>query len=49
WTKNNYRNIKELKLAIEEYIDYYNNRRTKEKLKGLSPAKYRNQSLSVNK
>ncbi|WP_211493317.1 MULTISPECIES: IS3 family transposase, partial [unclassified Fusobacterium] len=31
--ENNYKNIKELKLAIEEYIDYYNNRRIKEKLK----------------
>ena len=46
--ENNYKNIKELRLAIEEYIDYYNNRRIKEKLKGLTPAKYRNQSLLVN-
>ena len=46
--ENNYKNIKELKLAIEEYIDYYNNRRIKENLKELTPAKYRNQSLLVN-
>ena len=46
--ENNYKNIKELRLVIEEYIDYYNNRRIKEKLKGLTPAKYRNQSLLVN-
>ena len=27
-----------------EYLDYYNNRRIKAKLKGLSPVKYRTQS-----
>lgn len=43
--ENNYKNIEELKAAIEEYIDYYNNRRIKLKLKGLTPALYRNQSL----
>ena len=46
--ENNYKNIKELKIAIEEYIDYYNNKRIKIKLKGLTPAKYRNQSLLIN-
>ena len=35
----------ELKEAIEEYIYYYNNKRIKEKLKGLTPASYRSQSL----
>lgn len=35
--------IEELRLGIEEYIDYYNNRRIKEKLKGLTPVEYRNQ------
>lgn len=44
----NYKNIEDLKLAIEEYIDYYNNKRIKVKLKGLSPAEYRNQSLLIN-
>ncbi len=34
--------------AIEEYIDYYNNKRIKVKLKGLTPAEYRNQSLLIN-
>ncbi|MBS5789580.1 IS3 family transposase, partial [Fusobacterium sp.] len=38
----------ELKLAIEEYIDYYNNKRIKVKLKGLTPASYRSQSLLIN-
>ena len=46
--ENNYKNIKELKIAIEEYIDYYNNKRIKIKLKGLTPASYRNQSLLIN-
>ena len=27
--EKNYRDIEELKLAIEEYIDYYNNKRIK--------------------
>jgi transposase InsO family protein len=31
---------------LEEYIDYYNNRRIKAKLKGLSPVLYRTQALS---
>lgn len=30
---------------IKEYIDYYNNKRIKLKLKGLSPIQYRNQTL----
>ena len=34
-----------LKEAIEDYIYYYNNKRIKEKLKGLTPASYRSQSL----
>ncbi|MCI6151750.1 MAG: integrase core domain-containing protein, partial [Fusobacterium perfoetens] len=34
--------------AIEEYIYYYNNKRIKIKLKGLTPVEYRNQSLSIN-
>lgn len=43
--ENNYKNIEELKAAIDEYIHYYNNRRIKLKLKGLTPAEYRNQFL----
>ena len=43
--ESKYKDIEELRIGIEEYIDYYNNRRIKEKLKGLTPAKYRNQSL----
>lgn len=33
---------------LENYIDYYNHRRIKGKLKGLSPVDYRNQSLKVS-
>ena len=34
----------ELKRRIEEYIHWYNNERSKEKLAGLSPVEYRTQS-----
>jgi putative transposase len=37
-------NIDELKYAITEYIEYYNNRRISLKLKGLSPIEYRTQT-----
>ncbi|ATV56670.1 hypothetical protein CTM68_02415 [Fusobacterium pseudoperiodonticum] len=40
--------IKKLKELIEDYIYYYNNKRIKEKLKGLTPASYRSQSLLVS-
>lgn len=42
--ENKYKTINDLIIAIKEYIDYYNNDRIKEKLKGLSPVKYRLQS-----
>ncbi len=32
--------------ALEEYIDYYNNKRIKSRLKGKSPVQYR--TLSIN-
>lgn len=32
---------------LETYIDYYNNKRIKSKLKGLSPIQYRLQSMKV--
>ena len=37
--------LEELKKAMEEYIDYYNNKRIQVKLKGLTPCQARNQSL----
>lgn len=46
--ENSYKTIEELKSAIAEYIDYYNTKRIKLKLKGLTPMQYRNQSLLTN-
>ncbi len=42
-----YKSIKDLTVAIDEYINYYNNRRIKTKLKGLTPVQHRNQSFSL--
>ena len=39
--------IEQLEKAIVEYIDYYNNRRIKLKLNGLSPVQYRTQTVTV--
>lgn len=39
--------MEEFRVELEKYIDYYNNKRIKAKLKGLSPLQYRLQSLSV--
>ncbi|KJW11991.1 IS3 family transposase [Levilactobacillus spicheri] len=36
-----YKNYKELESGITNYIDYYNHRRIKAKLAGMSPVKYR--------
>lgn len=36
-----YHSYEELKIAIEEYIKYYNKKRIKEKLGWLSPVDYR--------
>ncbi|EEG28736.1 hypothetical protein CLOSTMETH_03635 [[Clostridium] methylpentosum DSM 5476] len=35
------------KQKLEDYLNDYNNRRMKEKLKGLPPALHRQQALSV--
>ena len=40
-----YKTLTELALDIKDYINYYNNRRIKFKLNGLSPIQYRKQSL----
>ena len=42
-----YKSIEELEKDIIEYIDYYNNRRIKSKLKGMSPIQYREHSMLV--
>lgn len=36
-----------LKERIEQYIDYYNHRRIKTKLSGLSPVAYRKQDTQL--
>ncbi len=40
-----FKNADDLIEKIKEYIDYYNNKRIKQKLKGLSPIEYRKQAL----
>jgi len=42
--KHEFSSVEHLMREIEEYIEYYNNRRIKSKLKGLSPVQYRTQS-----
>ncbi|ESY08229.1 integrase [Mesorhizobium sp. LNJC399B00] len=39
--------VQSLDDAITDYIDYYNHRRIKLKLKGLAPVQYRNQPLNL--
>ena len=39
--------VDRLEEAVVEYIDYYNNRRIKLKLNGLSPVQYRIQTVQV--
>ena len=41
-----FKSIKELEKAIVDYINYYNNKRIKVKLKGLSPVQYRTKSFA---
>ena len=43
--EKDFTSLEDLKSAISEYIDYYNNKRIKRTLKGLSPVQYRTQSL----
>ena len=40
-----FESIEDFREKLDEYIDYYNNRRIKLKLKGLSPVEYRTKSL----
>ena len=42
-----YNSYRELKLAIEKYIKYYNEERIKEKLGWLSPKQYRIKHMAV--
>ena len=43
-----FESLEHLKKEMEEYITYYNEKRIKVKLKGLTPLQYRNQSLQLN-
>ncbi|MBX9097322.1 IS3 family transposase [Streptococcus gordonii] len=43
--EKHFRSLEDLKQAIVNYIDYYNNKRIKVKLKGLSPVQYRTKSF----
>ncbi|VTI95141.1 IS3-Spn1, transposase [Streptococcus pneumoniae] len=43
--EKNFRSLENLEQAIVDYIDYYNNKRIKVKLKGLSPVQYRTKSF----
>lgn len=45
--REEFKDADELIECIKEYIYYYNNKRIKLKLKGLSPIEYRNQTLRV--
>ena len=40
-----FKSMENFKAELIEYIDYYNNRRTKARLKGLLPALHRQQAL----
>lgn len=40
-----FESMDEFKIELIKYIDYYNNKRIKSKLKGLSPVQYRLQSF----
>lgn len=40
-----FKTLEDLKVAMEEYIEYYNTQRITAKLKGLTPVQYSNQSL----
>ncbi|MGF1907608.1 IS3 family transposase, partial [Aliivibrio salmonicida] len=42
-----FKDADELIEKIEEYIEYYNTKRIKVKLKGLTPIEYRNQALQA--
>ena len=43
--ENTFKSLNQLEQAIVNYIDYYNNKRIKVKLKGLSPVQYRTKSF----
>lgn len=42
-----FESMEHFKRELVDYLDYYNNRRIKAKLKGLPPAMHRQQALSI--
>ncbi|RSI70480.1 hypothetical protein D8860_05960 [Streptococcus oralis] len=44
--EKHFRSLEDLEQSIVDYIDYYNNKRIKVKLKGLSPVQYRTKSFT---
>lgn len=42
-----FKSMEHFKLELLDYLEYYNNRRIKAKLKGLPPAIHRQQALSA--
>ena len=46
-TGEEFQSMEHFKQELIEYLDYYNNRRIKAKLKGLPPAIHRQQALSA--
>lgn len=42
-----YESFDELKQAVDKYIYYYNNKRLKAKLTGMSPIEYRKQASQL--
>ena len=44
--EKSFESLNQLEQAIVDYIDYYNNKRIKVKLKGLSPVQYRTKSFT---
>ena len=43
-----FHSLEQLEQAIVDYIDYYNNKRIKVKLKGLSPVQYRTKGSIIS-
>ena len=46
--EDTFESLDALQEAMEDYIEYYNKERITEKLKGLTPVGYRNQSKTIN-
>lgn len=44
-----YKSYSELKTAIDEYIFYYNNKRIKHNLRGMTPISYRDSYFETKK